>query len=157
RGPERAIRITIPAHPRLRGQRPIRGERVVVPWPPRMPAGLQRRRLEPGELTEEDTMIQHPTIATALAEQRRAAFMAEAETARRAHAARARPARRARRTPPPPPRRQGSPPRARGLVALAPPPPPRGRPRGPGPPASRPRPLRRPAVSRMRLLTLNTS
>ena len=34
-------------------------------------------------------MIQHPTIATALAEQRRAAFMAEAETARLAREARA--------------------------------------------------------------------
>jgi len=33
-------------------------------------------------------MIQHPTIAAALAEQRRAAFMAEAETARQAHTAR---------------------------------------------------------------------
>jgi hypothetical protein len=33
-------------------------------------------------------MIQHPTIAAALAEQRRAAFMAEAETARLARAAR---------------------------------------------------------------------
>jgi hypothetical protein len=45
-------------------------------------------------------MIQHPTIAAALAEQRRAAFMAEAETARQARTARdgngttARPARR---------------------------------------------------------------
>ena len=34
-------------------------------------------------------MIQHPTIAAALAEQRRAAFMAEAETARLAREARA--------------------------------------------------------------------
>ena len=34
-------------------------------------------------------MIQHPTIAAALAEQRRAAFMAEAETARQAREARA--------------------------------------------------------------------
>ena len=34
-------------------------------------------------------MIQHPAIAAALAEQRRAAFMAEAETARLARAARA--------------------------------------------------------------------
>jgi len=33
-------------------------------------------------------MIQHPTIAAALAEQRRAAFMAEAETARQARTAR---------------------------------------------------------------------
>jgi hypothetical protein len=33
-------------------------------------------------------MIQHPTIAAALAEQRRAAFMAEAETARLARTAR---------------------------------------------------------------------
>ena len=33
-------------------------------------------------------MIQHPTIAAALAEQRRAAFMAEAETARLAREAR---------------------------------------------------------------------
>ena len=34
-------------------------------------------------------MIQHPTIAAALADQRRAAFMAEAETARLAREARA--------------------------------------------------------------------
>ena len=34
-------------------------------------------------------MIQHPTIAAALAEQRRAGFMAEAETARLAREARA--------------------------------------------------------------------
>jgi hypothetical protein len=34
-------------------------------------------------------MIQHPTIAAALAEQRRAALVAEAETARLARAARA--------------------------------------------------------------------
>jgi hypothetical protein len=54
-----------------------------------MSAGLLRRRLKPQELTEEDTMIQHPTIATALAEQRRATFMAEAETARLAREARA--------------------------------------------------------------------
>jgi hypothetical protein len=33
-------------------------------------------------------MIQHPTIAAAIAEQRRAAFMAEAETARLARATR---------------------------------------------------------------------
>jgi hypothetical protein len=33
-------------------------------------------------------MIQHPTIAAALADQRRAAFMAEAETARQASIAR---------------------------------------------------------------------
>jgi len=33
-------------------------------------------------------MFQHPTIATAVAEQRRAAFMAEAETARLAREAR---------------------------------------------------------------------
>jgi hypothetical protein len=33
-------------------------------------------------------MIQHPTIAAALADQRRAAFMAEAETARQARIAR---------------------------------------------------------------------
>ena len=33
-------------------------------------------------------MIQHPTIAAALAEQRRATFMAEAETARQARTAR---------------------------------------------------------------------
>jgi len=33
-------------------------------------------------------MIQHPTIAAALAEQRRAAFMADAETARQARTAR---------------------------------------------------------------------
>jgi hypothetical protein len=53
-----------------------------------MSADLLRRRLEPQGLTEEDTMIQHPTIAAALAEQRRAAFMAEAETARLARTAR---------------------------------------------------------------------
>jgi hypothetical protein len=53
-----------------------------------MPFDLLRRRLEPQGLTEEDTMIQHPTIAAALAEQRRAAFMAEAETARQARTAR---------------------------------------------------------------------
>jgi hypothetical protein len=34
-------------------------------------------------------MIQHPTIAAALAEQRRAAMIADAETARQARAARA--------------------------------------------------------------------
>jgi hypothetical protein len=54
-----------------------------------MSAGLPQRRLKPQELTEEDEMIQHPTIAAALAEQRRAAFMAEAETARLAREARA--------------------------------------------------------------------
>jgi hypothetical protein len=53
-----------------------------------MSAGLLRRSLRPQGLTEEDTMIQHPTIAAALAEQRRAAFMAEAETARQARIAR---------------------------------------------------------------------
>jgi hypothetical protein len=53
-----------------------------------MPADLLRRRLEPQGLTEEDTMIQHPTIAAALAEQRRAAFIAEAETTRQARTAR---------------------------------------------------------------------
>jgi hypothetical protein len=53
-----------------------------------MSADLLRRRLEPQGLTEEDTMIQHPTIAAALAEQRRAAFMAEAEAARLARTAR---------------------------------------------------------------------
>jgi hypothetical protein len=53
-----------------------------------MSVDLLRRRLEPQGLTEEDTMIQHPTIAAALAEQRRAAFMAEAETARLARTAR---------------------------------------------------------------------
>jgi hypothetical protein len=53
-----------------------------------MSADLLRRRLEPQGLTEEDTMIQHPTIAAALADQRRAAFMAEAETARLARTAR---------------------------------------------------------------------
>jgi hypothetical protein len=54
-----------------------------------MSAGLPQRRLKPQELTEEDTMIQHPTIAAALGEQRRTAFMAEAETARQAREARA--------------------------------------------------------------------
>jgi hypothetical protein len=53
-----------------------------------MSAGLPQRRLRPQRLTEEDTMIQHPTIAAAVAEQRRAAFMAEAETARMARTAR---------------------------------------------------------------------
>jgi hypothetical protein len=54
-----------------------------------MSAGLLRRRLKPQELTEEDPMIQHPTITAALADQRRAAFMAEAQTARLAREARA--------------------------------------------------------------------
>jgi hypothetical protein len=54
-----------------------------------MSSGLRRRRLKPQELTEEDTMIQHPSITAALADQRRAAFMAEAETARQAREARA--------------------------------------------------------------------
>jgi hypothetical protein len=53
-----------------------------------MSAGLPQRRLRPQRLTEEDTMIQHPTIAAAVAEQRRAAFMAEAETTRMARTAR---------------------------------------------------------------------
>jgi len=54
-----------------------------------MSAGLPQRRLKPQELTEEDPMIQHPSITAALADQRRAAFMAEAETARLAREARA--------------------------------------------------------------------
>jgi hypothetical protein len=54
-----------------------------------MSSGLPQRRLKPQELTEEDTMIQHPSITAALADQRRAAFMAEAETARQAREARA--------------------------------------------------------------------
>jgi hypothetical protein len=37
----------------------------------------------PQRLTEEDTVIQHPAIAAALAEQRRTGLVAEAETARR--------------------------------------------------------------------------
>ena len=52
-----------------------------VRWPAATQAG-------PQELTEEDTMNQHPTIAAALAEQRRATLMAEAGTARLARAAR---------------------------------------------------------------------
>jgi hypothetical protein len=60
----------------------------VVPWSPRMSSGLPQRRLRSQELTEEDTMIQHPIITAAVAEQRRAAFMAEAETARQARTAR---------------------------------------------------------------------
>jgi hypothetical protein len=54
-----------------------------------MSAGQPRRRLGPSELTKEDTMFQHPTIATALAAERHAALMAEAENARLARAARA--------------------------------------------------------------------
>jgi hypothetical protein len=42
----------------------------------------------PQRLTEEDTMIQHSAIAADLAEQRRAALIAEAQTARLARAAR---------------------------------------------------------------------
>jgi hypothetical protein len=53
-----------------------------------MPADQLRRRLEPQQLTEEDKMFQHPSIAADLAQQRRAAFMAEAETARLAREAR---------------------------------------------------------------------
>jgi hypothetical protein len=53
-----------------------------------MSAGLLRRRLKPQELTEEDTMMQHPTIALALGQQRHAAMIAEAERARLARAAR---------------------------------------------------------------------
>jgi hypothetical protein len=54
-----------------------------------MSAGLLRRRLKPQELTEEDTMMQHPTIAAALGKERHAAFLAEAERARLAREARA--------------------------------------------------------------------
>jgi hypothetical protein len=54
-----------------------------------MSAGLPQRRLKPQELTEEDTMMQHPTIALALGQQRQAAFLAEAERARLAREARA--------------------------------------------------------------------
>jgi hypothetical protein len=53
-----------------------------------MSAGLLRRRLKPQELTKEDTMMQHPTIAAALGQQRHAAFIAEAERARLAREAR---------------------------------------------------------------------
>jgi hypothetical protein len=54
-----------------------------------MSAGLPRRRLKPQELTEEDTMMQHPTIAAALGQERHAAMIAEAERARLAREARA--------------------------------------------------------------------
>jgi hypothetical protein len=55
-----------------------------------MSAGLLRRRLKPQELTEEDTMIYtHPAVAAALAAQRQATLMAEAQTARLAREARA--------------------------------------------------------------------
>jgi len=54
-----------------------------------MSAGLLRRRLKPQELTEEDTMMQHPTIASALGKERHAAFLAEAEKARLVREARA--------------------------------------------------------------------
>jgi len=54
-----------------------------------MSAGLLRRRLKPQELTEEDTMMQHPSIALALGQQRHAAFIAEAERARLVREARA--------------------------------------------------------------------
>jgi hypothetical protein len=54
-----------------------------------MSAGLLRRRLKPQELTEEDTMMQHPTIAGALGKERHAAFLAEAEKARLVREARA--------------------------------------------------------------------
>jgi hypothetical protein len=53
-----------------------------------MSAGLLRRRLKPQELTKEDTMIQHPTITAAVADQRRATLMAQAENARLAREAR---------------------------------------------------------------------
>src|SRR5262249_10265496 len=48
-----------------------------------------QRRLKPQRLTAEDTMIQHPTIAAALADQRRITLMAEADTARLVREARA--------------------------------------------------------------------
>jgi hypothetical protein len=54
-----------------------------------MSAGLPQRRLKPQELTEEDTMMQHPTIAGALGKERHAAFLAEAEKARLVREARA--------------------------------------------------------------------
>jgi hypothetical protein len=54
-----------------------------------MSAGLPQRRLKPQELTEEDTMMQHPTIASALGKERHAAFLAEAEKARLVREARA--------------------------------------------------------------------
>jgi hypothetical protein len=54
-----------------------------------MSAGLPQRRLKPQELTEEDTMMQHPTIAAALGQQRHAGFIAEAERARLVRDARA--------------------------------------------------------------------
>jgi hypothetical protein len=54
-----------------------------------MSAGLLRRRLKPEEITEEDTMMQHPTIAAALGQERHAAFIAEAERARLVREARA--------------------------------------------------------------------
>ena len=90
-------------------------------------------------------MIQHPTITAALADQRRAAFMAEAETARQARTART--------------ARDGGNGSAAGPRA--------GSPRA-ATPATRPPARAWPAcvppapadgsgVSRMRLLTLNTS
>jgi hypothetical protein len=54
-----------------------------------MSAGLPQRRLKPQELTEEDTMMQHPSVALALGQQRHAAFLAEAEKARLVREARA--------------------------------------------------------------------
>jgi hypothetical protein len=54
-----------------------------------MSAGLPRRRLKPQELTKEDTMMQHPTIALALGQQRQAAFIAEADRDRLVRQARA--------------------------------------------------------------------
>jgi hypothetical protein len=54
-----------------------------------MSAGLLRRRLKPQELTKEDTMMQHPSIAAALGQERHAAFIAEAERARMVREARA--------------------------------------------------------------------
>jgi hypothetical protein len=54
-----------------------------------MSAGLPQRRLKPQELTKEDTMMQHPSIAAALGQERHAAFIAEAERARLVREARA--------------------------------------------------------------------
>jgi hypothetical protein len=54
-----------------------------------MSAGLLRRRLKPQELTEEDTMMQHPAITGALGKERHVAFLAEAGKARLVREARA--------------------------------------------------------------------
>jgi LmbE family N-acetylglucosaminyl deacetylase len=50
--------------PVLAGPHRIGGEWVVVRWPPRMLPARPRWRLEPAELTKEDTMHTHPAAAT---------------------------------------------------------------------------------------------